>query len=191
MSGGPVPVWKKYTTGSTGIWEKVRQLLVLVPNRSSGNPLVKFFRAVPPGEDIDSARNYKEPVTFPTGDVRNNPYFKRDFRRNYPQVHSFDQSKVSGLLKLGSATNSRLSIGDKGTQELSVFEASPSKPVELSVTLNEIDSSVIKGEMLGGAGEPIVAPSLNKFKWKILEEPQHGMYVEEYPCRIFTEDKAV
>lgn len=47
MSGGPVPVWKKYTTRPQGIWEKIRQLLVLVPNRSSGNPLVSLFRSSP------------------------------------------------------------------------------------------------------------------------------------------------
>lgn len=189
MSGGPVPIWKKYTTGSTGIWEKIRQLLVLVPNRSSGNPVVSFFRAVPPGGDIEGSKKHVEPVTQ-AGDIKGNPYFKRDFRRNYPQVHSFDQSKISGLLKLGSASSPRVSIGDKGNQELAVFE-NPDQPISLATTLGGIDKSIINGELLGKQGEPMVAPSLNKFKWEIIRESQSGMYTDSYPCRIFKEVKEV
>lgn len=188
MSGGPVPVWKKYTTHSRGIWEKLRQLLVLVPNRSSGNPIIKLYRAVPPGQRIADANNYKDPHTIPAGDIVNNAYYKRDYRRNYPQVHGFDQTKVSGLLQLGSAAEPRIAIGDKGTKELSVFLDS-AKPVSLLTTLDNVPQNVIKGQLLGTQGQPIVAPSLNKFTWKILPEAEHGMYNDTYPCRIFTEAK--
>ncbi|CAN3359499.1 NADH-ubiquinone oxidoreductase subunit Nuo2p [Diutina catenulata] len=188
MSGGPVPVWKKYTTQPLGIWEKLRQLLVLVPNRSSGNPIVSHYRAVPPGARVKEANNYIEPVTIPAGDIKGNPYYKRDYRRAYPQVHGFDQSKVSGLLKVGSAATPRVSIGDKGNKELSVF-LDPAKPVSLATTLTDLPANVVKGEILGNEGQPIVPPSLNKFKWKILTEPESGMYTENYPCRIFTEAK--
>ncbi|EMG50373.1 hypothetical protein SBY92_000314 [Candida maltosa Xu316] len=187
MAGGPVPVWKKYTTRPQGIWEKLRQLLVLVPNRSSGNPTVSLFRQIPPGERIKEANDYKDPVTIPAGDIKGNPYYKRDYRRNYPQVHSFNQTKVSGLLNLGSASNPRISIGDKGTQELQVF--TNGQEVSLATTLKSTPASVVKGEILGKSGEPIVAPSLNKFKWEILPEPVHGMYTDNYPCRIFTDKK--
>lgn len=188
MSGGPVPVWKKYTTQSTGIWEKVRRLLALVPNRSSGNPMVHYFRQSPPGDRIQDAKNYVEPVTIPAGDIANNSYSKRDYRRNYPQVHGFNQTKVSGLLHLGSAEKPRISIGNKGSKELSVF-IEPSAQVSLTSTLTSIPQEVVKGEILGKSGEPIVAPSLNKFKWTILKEPEHGMYTDAYPCRMFAEVK--
>lgn len=188
MSGGAVPVWKKYTSRPIGIWEKVRQALVLVPNRSSGNPIVSLFRAIPPGARIQEARNYKDPVTLPAADIKGNPYYKRDYRRNYPQVHAYDQTKVSGLLTLGSAQNPRVSIGDKGNKELAAFGAG--QTVSLATTLTTLDPKVIKGEVLGQSGEPIVAPSLNKFQWTILEEPEHGMYTDEYPCRIFKGEKA-
>ncbi|RCK65840.1 NADH-ubiquinone oxidoreductase 21 subunit [Candida viswanathii] len=187
MSGGPVPVWKKYTTRPQGIWEKIRQLLVLVPNRSSGNPLVSLFRASPPGDRIQQAKEYKDPITIPAGDIKGNPYFKRDYRRNYPQVHTFNQTKVSGLLNLGSAANPRISIGDKGNKELEVF--TNGNDVSLSSTLKAVPATVVKGEILGKTGEPIVAPSLNKFKWEILSEPVSGMYTSDYPCRIFTDKK--
>lgn len=190
MSGGPVPIWKKYTSGSRGIWEKLRQVLVLVPNRSTGNPIASLYRAKPPGGRIEDSRRYKEPVTLPAGDIKGNDYHRRDYRRNYPQVHSFDQSKVSGLLKLGSAANPRISIGEKGSKELQSF-TDPSQGVSLSTTLDSVDGNVIKGELLGTAGEPIVAPSMNKFQWKILRQSEHGNYSDEYPCRIFTTDKPV
>lgn len=187
MSGGPVPVWKKYTSRPIGIWEKLRQILVLVPNRSSGNPIVEHFRAIPPGARIEEANNYKDPTTLPASDIKGNPYHKRDYRRNYPQVHGFDQTKVSGLLSLGSAARPRVSIGDKGTKELAAFSAG--QVVSLSTTLTTLDPKIIKGEVLGAAGEPVVAPSMHKFKWDILKEPQHGMFTDEYPCRIFSEAK--
>lgn len=188
MSGGPVPVWKKYTTGSRGIWEKLRQILALVPNRSSGNPVVLLYRKDPPGARIEDAKNYKDPITIPAGDIRGNQYFRRDYRRNYPQVHAFDQTKLSGLLKLGSAEKPRIAAGEKGTKELAMF-VEPSQGVSLSTTLTGISPNVVKGEVLGVEGEPVVAPSLNKFKWKILLEPQHGMFTDKYPCRMFTEAK--
>lgn len=165
----------------------MRQILVLVPNRSSGNPIPALYRVLPPGARIQDSKNYKDPVTLPAGDIKDNAYFKRDYRRNYPQVHAYDQTKVSGLLTLGSAANPRISIGDKGSKELAAFGAG--QTVSLSTTLTSLDSKVLKGEVLGVSGEPIVAPSLNKFKWTILEEPQHGMYTDDYPCRIFKGEK--
>lgn len=186
MSGGPVPVWKKYTTGSTGIWEKFRRVFTLVPNRSSGNPIPYLYRQSPPGDRIKDAKNYKDPVTIPAGDIKGNPYYKRDYRRNYPRVVGFNQTKVSGLLQLGSAANPRISVGDKGTKELQAYNT-PDQVVSLSSTLTDIDPKIVKGEILGSEGEPIVAPSLNKFHWTILREPQHGMFADNYPCRIFTD----
>lgn len=165
----------------------MRRILALVPDRSTGNPLVNHFRAIPPGERVQEANNYKDPVTLPAGDYKDNAYFKRDYRRNYPQVHGFSQTKVSGLLTLGSARNPRISIGDKGSKELAAF--APGETVSLSTTLASVDSKVLNGEVLGEHGEPIVAPSLHKFEWKILKEPQHGMFTEDYPCRIFTDAK--
>ncbi|KAJ9099561.1 hypothetical protein QFC19_005986 [Naganishia cerealis] len=188
MAGGPVPVWKKYTTGSRGIWETVRRVLALVPNRSSGNPIPSLYRKLPPGDRIKEAQNYEDPITIPAGDIKGNPYYKRDFRRNYPQVNAFNQTKVAGLLLLGSVENPRVSVGEKGTKELSVF-IDPSQDVSLATSLSGVPQSVIRGELLGKQGEPIVAPSMNKFKWTILQEPEHGMYTENYPCRMFTNAK--
>lgn len=118
----------------------------MVPNRSSGNPVVSLFRQIPPGERIQEAKEYKDPVTIPAGDIKGNPYFKRDYRRNYPQVHTFNQTKISGLLNLGSAASPRISIGDKGNKELEVF--TNGNDVSLSTTLKSVPANVVKGEIL-------------------------------------------
>lgn len=179
MSGGPVPVYKKYTTGSKGIWEIVRQWLTLVPNRSSGNPIVPIYRVPPPGAQ-PLAKEYTDPFSIPSGDFINNPFNKRDHRRNYPQVSSFDQTKVSGLLKLGSKVNPRVSIGNKGHEELAVFDKGE---VLLSKTLADTSSSIIQKEILDGG---VVAPSLARGKkWVIIPEAKNGIYGPQYPCRLF------
>lgn len=180
-------MWKKYTQRSSGVWEKLRQVLTLVPNRSSGNPIVALYRNPPPGGQIGNLKKYKEAVSIPAGDIRNNFYHRRDYRRNYPQVHGFDQTKLSGLLKLGSAAAPRVSVGDKGTQELAAFTGNDK--IYLSTSLAQAPASVIKGEILGAQGEPIVAPSLNKFKWRIVTEGELGMFTDDYPCRMFARAK--
>lgn len=187
MGGGPVPIWKKYTSRPRGFWEKVRQLLALVPNRSTGNPVPSLYRKIPPGERIEDANRYGNPVTLPAGGIKGIKFHERDFRRNYPQVIGFNQTKVSGLLSLGSAEKPRIASGEEGSKQVSFYSAE--NEVSLPNTLTSLDSSVVKGEVLGPQGEPLVAPSLRKFNWTILQEPEHGMYSNKYPCRMFTDAK--
>ncbi|TID30379.1 hypothetical protein CANINC_001081 [Pichia inconspicua] len=180
MSGGPVPVWKKYTTGSTGIWEVVRNWLTLVPNRSSGNPYVPFYRVPSPSSE---KHVYKDPRTIPASDIVENSYHKRDNRRNHPRMSTFDQSQIGSLLKIGNSTNSRLPKGDEGVKQLTILKT---EPVKLTEVLKTTPKNVIYGEILGKEGQPITAPNLNKkFAVKILREEEHGIYNEDYPVRIF------
>lgn len=180
MSGGPVPVWKKYTTGSTGIWEIIRRWTTLVPNRSSGNPYVPYYRVPSPSSD---KHVYKDARTIPASDIVENDFYARDNRRNHPRMSTFDQSQIGGLLKLGNATNSRLPKGDEGVKQLAVLKTESVKLVDV---LSSVPKNVIYGEVLGKAGEPIVAPNLNKkFSVKIIPEEEHGMLSDEYPVRIF------
>lgn len=180
MSGGPVPVWKKYTTGSTGIWEVARKWLTLVPNRSSGNPYVPFYRMPSPSSDKNV---FKDVRTIPADDIMENPFHKRDNRRDHPRMSTFNQSQIGGLLKLGNSTNSRLPKGDEGVKQLTTLKTEPVKLVDV---LKTAPKNVIYGEILGKQGQPIVAPSLNKkFTVKILTEEEHGIYSDDYPVRIF------
>lgn len=157
---------------------------MLVPNRSSGNPIVSLYRVPAPGSDI-RAKSYKEPVTMPTGDIKENTYFKRDHRRNYPQRSSFDQTKISGLLSLGTKQSPRVLVGNEGYKQLAVFDKNE-EPVYLSSVLSQVPASVINGQVLGAQGEPVVAPNMNLTRgksWKIIKDG--GMFPEEYPCRLF------
>lgn len=182
MSGGPVPVWKKYTTGSTGIWEKIRQVLTLVPNRSTGNPLVQYYR-VPSTALHPGAATYKDPVTIPAADIRNNSYFARDHRRNFPRTTTFNQTKLAGLLELGSAAQPRIARGTEGEKQLAVFTSSD---VLFGSALAKLEH--VRGEVLGASGQAITAPLFAPLSWRILKENEHGIYeddVEKYPVRLF------
>lgn len=188
MSGGPIPVWQKYTTRSKGIWERLRQVLTLVPNRSSGNPVVLHYRLPPPGSRIADAKAYADPMTMPTGDIAGNPYFKRDHRRHYPQIHSITQTRIAGLLQLGSAAAPRIAKGEEGSQALLLYTGEDD--VCLASALESMPAQVLHGQVLSMTGGPVTAPSLNKFHWRIVGEPESGMFADHYPCRIFTDIKA-
>lgn len=184
MSGGPVPVWKKYTRGSQGIWERIRRLLVVAPNRSSGNPYVPYYRVPSPNSEPNV---YVNPTTIPAADIVNNPYYKRDTRKAHPNPSVFTQENIGSLLKLGSETNSRLEKGEEGVKQLAV--ANENK-IQLVDALKSAPSSVINGEILGLNGAPVIAPNLNKkFRVKIISEAESGCYNEDYPVRVFAIDK--
>ncbi|CCH42988.1 NADH-ubiquinone oxidoreductase 21.3 kDa subunit [Wickerhamomyces ciferrii] len=183
MSGGPVP---KYTQGSRGIWEKIRQLLVIVPNRSTGNPVIPLYRSPPPGQS-PNGKYYEDPHSIPAGDIVENTYFNRDSRRNYPQLSSFDQFKISGLLKIGNSVEPRVSIGEKGLKELALVQDPSNRENYLSNSLKTINQGIIDKQVLGDNGV-IVAPSLGitqKRSVHLVNQDEHGMYPENYPVRIF------
>lgn len=163
---------------SKGIWETLRKLLTPVPNRSSGNPVVPMYRVPAPGSRPES---YEEPVTLPAADIAENPYWKRDHRRNYPQTAHYDQSTIAGLLLYGSAAKPRIAAGDAGTKALAEVE---SGAVSLNQALAKIQSD-IKGEVLDTRGLPPLPPTMRPKKWTIVPHSKSGMYDESYPVRIF------
>lgn len=164
-----------------GIWEKLRQLLTLVPNRSSGNPIVAWYR-MPAPSSRDEAAHYTDPATVPTNAISSNPYYGRDHRRNYPQIAYYDQSLTAGLLKLGSVANPRIADGNAGTQALTAVADGQEKLTEV---LAQTPKEVILGELLEKSGQPPIPPALTKKKWKILSAAQSGMYDFKYPVRTF------
>lgn len=91
---------QKYTVRSTGIWEIIRKVLAVDPNRSTGVPLNSQFRNPPPGANPPQA--YDDPVTIPAGDIADNAYFERDMRRNYPRPSLLKQADIVQLLSAGS-----------------------------------------------------------------------------------------
>jgi hypothetical protein len=108
---------QKYTVQSTGIWEKIRRVFAVDPSRSNGVPLNPQFRNPPPGSN--EPFSYIDPVTIPAGDIAENPYWKRDARRSYPQLSVVTQGDVVGLLSVGSQSAPKKElIGEAGAKEL-------------------------------------------------------------------------
>ncbi|KAJ2901716.1 NADH-ubiquinone oxidoreductase 21.3 kDa subunit [Zalerion maritima] len=112
-----VALFQKQTLQSAGIWETFRRMLAIDPNRSNGVPLNPYFRNPPPG--TNDPLEYDDPVTAPAGDIADNPYWKRDSRRNYPRLSVVRQSDMVGLLSVGSkAAPKQDLIGDAGAKAL-------------------------------------------------------------------------
>ncbi|GAA5839114.1 hypothetical protein JCM11251_003680 [Rhodosporidiobolus azoricus] len=77
----------------TDLWKKIREKIV-VNESSTGNPLPASFRQPEPG-------SRPEKFTVPSSkasDVAENPYWKRDFRRNYPKTEVVRQEELAKLL---------------------------------------------------------------------------------------------
>ncbi|KAK9454824.1 hypothetical protein V1511DRAFT_369069 [Dipodascopsis uninucleata] len=181
MAGGPVDIAKKYTLRSKGIWEKIRKLLVLVPNRSTGNPLVPYYR-VPSTGSRPEAKTYTDPSTIPASDIADNQYFKRDVRRSYSRLHLFGQSEIGGLLLYGSAANPRIAKGGDGQRALTTVKEGG---IELTNALKAVSTDVLKGQVLDKNGlPPFGAPLRKNLSWTLLEGDE-SMYPGKYPVRTF------
>lgn len=62
---------------------------------------------------------YDDPVTVPAGDIADNPYWKRDSRRNYPKLSFVTQADAVALLGVGSAASPKQElIGEAGEKAL-------------------------------------------------------------------------
>ena len=125
--------------------------LAIDPNRSTGVPLNPTYRNPPPGGN--DPLTYDDPVTVPAGDIADNPYWKRDTRRNYPKQSFVGQPDVVGLLSVGSAAKPRedvLQIGDAGSKQLAEVKQEGERGLS---AFFEKDKSAMKG-VLGPHGLP-------------------------------------
>ncbi|KAL1978045.1 hypothetical protein VTN31DRAFT_904 [Thermomyces dupontii] len=176
-----IPVNQKYTLQSTGIWERIRRIFALVPERSTGVPINAQYRTPNPG--ALPPQSYDDPVTLPAADIADNPYWKRDTRRNYPRPSVVNQADVAGLLTVGSKAAPRddvLQIGDAGQKQLvAVKQEGEGKGV---AAVFERDRNSIKN-VLDANGLPPLPVNLNS-NAKYQVDREHG-YPEKYTCRTF------
>jgi hypothetical protein len=150
---------QKYTVQSTGIWEVIRRTLAVDPTRSTGVPLNPQFRNPTPG--ALPPQSYDDPVTLPAADLADNPYWKRDVRRNYPQLSVFSQGDVAGLLTFGNKQAPKedvLQLGEAGEKQLI---AAKQEGEEKGLAAHfEKDKSSVKS-VLGPDGLPPLPARLN------------------------------
>ncbi|KAI0311985.1 21 kDa subunit of NADH dehydrogenase [Amylostereum chailletii] len=83
-----------YHLSPKGFWKKFRDATVVNPEISSGLPLPTENRQPPPASRPEK---YSTPATK-ASDPAQNPYWKRDVRRAYPQLSVVTQSGLSSLL---------------------------------------------------------------------------------------------
>lgn len=123
--------------------------------------------------------SYTDPVTVPAGDIADNPYWKRDARRNYPRLSSVNQADAVGLLTVGSEAapkNDVLQIGEAGQKQLvSVKQEGEERGL---ASLFEKDKQGVKG-VLASNGMPPTPCNLNKSASKYEIGHEHG-YPEAY-----------
>lgn len=135
---------------SVGIWEKIRRVLSVDPNRSNGVPLNPHFRNPPPG--ALEPNSYDDPVTTPAGDIADNPYWKRDARRNYPRPSVLAQADAVGLLTMGSAAAPKKElVGEAGQKELIAARSEGNKGLAAFFTQN----GVAKDDILNDGLPPL------------------------------------
>ncbi|KOS40664.1 hypothetical protein ACN38_g8509 [Penicillium nordicum] len=181
-----ISINQKYSVQSTGIWERLRRLLAIDPERSTGIPLNSQYRLPTPGSVPPLA--YDDPVTLPAGDIADNPYWKRDARRSYPQLSTVRQADAVSLLTVGSQAAPKdevLKIGQAGEQQLiAVKEQGEERGL---AAFFEQDKKSVQG-VLGANGlppnpaniNPVSKPSQSKY-----ELGTENGYPEKYTCRTF------
>ncbi|EIW83025.1 21 kDa subunit of NADH dehydrogenase [Coniophora puteana RWD-64-598 SS2] len=83
-----------YHVHPKGFWKKFRDAVVVNPEISTGIPLAGVNRWPQPGSRPEK---YSTPATK-ASDPAQNPYWKRDVRRAYPQLSVITQNELSTLL---------------------------------------------------------------------------------------------
>ncbi|KAI5467205.1 hypothetical protein BGZ63DRAFT_418925 [Mariannaea sp. PMI_226] len=183
VAGGVVSIAKKQTLQSTGIWEAFRRVFAVDANRSNGVPLNPHFRYPAPG--AQDPLEYTDPVTLPAGDIADNAYWKRDTRRNYPQLSVVNQAQFASLLTVGSAASPKVElIGEAG--EKALVAAKQDAETGLAQALEKAPKGVSKDIFVDGLPPLPSGTSLASGAWDVHKyEVTDSSYGEGYPCRSF------
>jgi hypothetical protein len=163
---------QKQTLQSRGIWEGIRRVFAIDPNRSNGVPLNPYFRNPAPG--ALAPNSYDDPVTLPAGDIADNPYWKRDARRNYPRLSVVGQGDAVALLSVGNAAAPKQDlIGEAGTKAVVAAEEEGEKG--LAKFFEAKGKSISSEVMVDGlpplpSGESLASGSWGVHKYGLAEE---------------------
>ncbi|KAF8210264.1 NADH dehydrogenase 21 kDa subunit [Mycena galopus ATCC 62051] len=123
-----------YHLSPRGFWKKFRDVTVVNPEISTGLPLPAINRFPPPGSRPEK---YSTPATK-ASDPAQNPYWKRDVRRAYPQLSIVTQSELSSLLIEHSRAAQAVAAP---AEEKKDVPADAPQPVDLSVAIQSITQS--------------------------------------------------
>lgn len=174
-AAGKHAYYKKYTVQPTGIWKRIGDFFAVDPKRSSGIPLNPQYRLPSPG--ATDPKLYDDPTTVPAADLAENPYWKRDVRRQYPKLSVVKQPDIVGLLSVGSAQSPKedvLQIGDAGAKQLVAVKEEGQKG--LSAFFQKDNKAGLS--VLGPNGLPPLPtsryPSSTPKRYEMLKEQSYG-----------------
>ncbi|GAA5874097.1 hypothetical protein JCM3774_001604 [Rhodotorula dairenensis] len=144
----------EYHAKSSGFWDKVRKAVVVNPNSSTGNPLPVANRQPEPASRPE---RFSVPSSK-ASDIAQNPYFRRDTRRNYPKTEVVTQPELAKLLIAQGGFESLPPVSAaEGTQSTAVTADSPAPSL---ASLYSTNTSVATTSF-----RPPKPPGL-KFTWK-------------------------
>lgn len=166
---------QKYTQQSTGLYERIRRLFAVDPDRSNGIP-VRHFRNPPPG-GVDPLA-YDEAVTTPAADIADNPYWRRDMRRAYPMLSTVTQGDAVGLLSIGSAAepSPKLLAGEEGSKQLVAVKEQGQKGLAAYFESERNAAAVLGQDGLPPLPVAVRSKSVKAEKYEL----GHTSYGEEY-----------
>ncbi|KAF2737261.1 21 kDa subunit of NADH dehydrogenase [Polyplosphaeria fusca] len=175
--------FSKYTVQPKGIYGLINRMFAIDPGRSTGVPMNPQFRNPPPG--ANDPMEYDDPVTVPAADLAENPYWKRDARRRYPQLSTVTQADAVALLEVGSAAAPKQElIGEAGTKQLVAAQESGAMGLAAAFEKN----TSLAADVLGPGGMPPLPSGLHVSGVegkKRYELEQEQSYSADYPCRTF------
>ncbi len=130
-------------------------------------PLNPYNRVPAPGSN--DPLQYDDPVTIPAGDIADNPYWKRDARRNYPRLSVVGQAQQVALLTVGSAAQPRVDlIGEAGDKALvAAEEAGKEGGVAVYLENNGVEAAKRVLELTGGLPPLPSGQSLASGEWNV------------------------
>ncbi|KAJ4483441.1 NUZM, NADH-ubiquinone oxidoreductase 21.3 kDa subunit [Lentinula aciculospora] len=126
-----------YHLSPKGFWKKFRDAVVVNPEISSGLPLQGVNRFPPPGSRPEK---YSTPASK-ASDIAQNPYWKRDVRRAYPQLSVITQTGLSSLLIEHSTPQPVAAPAEGDAANGSKAVSAPQETLELAAAISKITES--------------------------------------------------
>ncbi|KAF8625407.1 hypothetical protein AX15_005372 [Amanita polypyramis BW_CC] len=166
-----------YHLSPKGFWKKFRDAVSVNPSISSGLPIASLNRYPPPGSRPEM---YSTPATK-ASDPAQNPYWKRDVRRAYPQLSVITQPELSSLLIEHSGT---ADMAIPATQE--VDGGSVSSTAERPLDLSQAIAVVTQGTKVYTESKlpPSFPTSYKRWVPRLSPPPPHDPY-SYFPMSLY------
>ncbi|KIM30435.1 hypothetical protein M408DRAFT_328033 [Serendipita vermifera MAFF 305830] len=160
-----------------GFWKKFRDMVVVNPEISSGLPLADVHRRPQPGSRPE---RYSTPSTM-ASDIAQNPYWKRDVRRVYPQTSVITQEDFSKIL-IASPQAQSITAPDSTSSSVPV----PAANLE-GAPLSDVIGAIYAGQTVYSPEKlPPVPPTTPAKQWVPTRSPDapHAPYAY-WPMKLY------